>query len=383
VGLQGGVHLRSGEGEVPMSLMLPYWWKNLKNQEQEEQQKGKEPEIINPEFEEKPVVEAISKTSEDYHGGDELTFSMETQEFSEAESNVEQESQEFQEDSKTASSEDEEQSTEEQSSRSEESEIDSEKTVEDSENTEEQTEESNRDEADLTTEYSGKRKLNVAVTLRETPIDRKLRTEFQRFIERIAELETKYEIPNGTQKLSMRQLMFRSINRKALKSCYVDTYKDTVILLVDTSGSMDWWSEILQKITAIAMKRNDIEIYEAPNGLVTRPVKSWSQLEEYYDWSEYERFHEEFMKRTKNRVIIYIGDFDGGDTPYELAMNGNKVYWICNENRYWDTSDHDWCSHSLSEYPKNCIILWAYDEQDLLKIFRGEKTEQRVEEEEW
>jgi hypothetical protein len=211
--------------------------------------------------------------------------------------------------------------------------------------------------------------------LRQVAIDRALRTAFQRFIEKIAELETKYEIPNGTQKLSVKQLVKRAMSKKSLKSCYVDTYRDTVIMLVDTSGSMDWWAEILQKMTTIAMERKDIEIYEAPNGIVTRPIRSWKQLVEYYDWSDYEQYHEQFMKVTKNRVIIYIGDFDGGDTPYELAMNGNMVYWICNEDRYKDTSEHSWCSHSLAEYPRNCKILWAYNEIDLIKVFTGRRTE--------
>jgi len=376
-------------------MKLPFWWYNLNNYNLSEQ--NKQNKEINPEFEEKPVVDSISKTSEDYHGGDEITFSMDTQSDNNMEYIDEHYSTENQESSENENSSD---KCNEQDSLgdtrgtnySEESEhitkestdkvdTDDENTTEDSDDSNgnnnynndnngntDDTDDNNNDDTS-TTDYSGERKLNVSVILREEPIYRKLRTEFQRFIEKIAELETKYEIPNGTQKLSMKQLMLRSVNKKSFRSCYVDTYKDTVILLVDTSGSMYWWSEILKKVTTIAIKRKDIEIYEAPNGIITRPVKSFTQLYEYYDWSDYEMFHEEFMKNTRNRVIIYIGDFDGGDTPYELAMNGNRVYWICNESRYDDTIEHDWCSHSLTEYPSNCLVLWAYNEQDLLKIF--------------
>ncbi len=365
-----------------MVKLIEKWWKHLINNNIPENRKSEVQEVtetaeireINPEFEEKQVVEEFQQVSENYHGGQELTFSMDVQQHqqyentsSEDQSSMEQEVQE-----NSISEELNEQELEAHKSENLDSSEES-----------EYGDDSDDEEGDY--DHSGERELNVSVALRETPVTRKLRTLFQKFIERIAEVETKYEIPNGTQKLSVKRIMKRVLDRRSLKSCYVDTYKESVILLVDTSGSMDWWAGILQKITTIALERKDIEIYEAPNGLITRPIKNWQQLEEYYDWTDYEEFHKEFMRKTRNRVIIYIGDFDGGDTPYELATNGNKVYWICNENRYWDTADHDWCQHSLSEYPENCKILWAYDEEDLIKVFSWVPTEQIVEEvdEEW
>ena len=402
-------------------MKIRYWWKNLVNifnnfqdttdfQEQQTE--------INPEFEEKPVVDSITETSEDFHGGQELTFSMNSDsesvsdnnsedtynQNSEYSNNLESNDNEKPENIKSDSeysddnefNESNEDHNTEYSSNTNDTTDDSndagnvkeskelENTINDSENSEEEQEQAedyeysesdNSDNDDY--DYSDKRQTNKAFDVKETPVDRKLRTLFQRFIERIAELETKYEIPYGTERLSVKQLMKRTLNKKSLKSCYVDRYKDTVILLVDTSGSMDWWAEILSKITTIAMKRKDIEIYEAPNGIITRAIKSWKQLEEYYNWSEYEKFHEEFIRKTKNRVIIYIGDFDGGDTPYILAQK-NKVYWICNESRYWDTAEHSWCSYILSEYPETCKILWAYDEEDLIRVFSGLPTKQKV-----
>ena len=381
-------------------MKIRFWWKdlvNIFNNFQDTTDFQEQQTEINPEFEEKPVVDSITETSEDFHGGQELTFSMNLEQFSE--STLESESNNNSEDTCNQNSEysdnnefnessnesNEDHNTEYSSNMNDTTDNSNdagelEILTNDSENLEGEQEQAGNYECNSDSDYydyTGKRQTNKAFDVKETPVDRKLRTLFQRFIERIAELETKYEIPYGTERLSVKQLMKRTLNRKSLKSCYVDRYKDTVILLVDTSGSMDWWAEILSKITTIAMKRKDIEIYEAPNGIITRPIKSWKQLEEYYNWSEYEKFHEEFIKKTKNRVIIYIGDFDGGDTPYILAQK-NKVYWICNENRYWDTSDHDWCSHSLSEYPETCKILWADDEEDLIRVFSGLPTEQRV-----
>jgi hypothetical protein len=358
---------------------VPFWWKNLvnkqgdeENQETEEKQEEHEVSEINPEYEEKPIVEASQEISEDFHGGEELTFSMESEAESEETDNTsEDEGSEINSENGDSGNEgSESEGSVEESGETENSNDDSD--VTDTENGSEESEGS-----DGSREYSGEREVNKSVFLEETATDRKLKTVFQRFIERIAEVETKYEVFGDPEKLSVKQLLKRTLNKKPLSACYMQRLKEQVILLVDTSGSMDWWAEILQKMTALALKFKDIEIYEAPNGLVTRPVKSFESLNEYYDWSEYEVFHEEFVRRTKNRVIIYIGDFDGADTPYELALR-NDVYWICNEDRYEDTLDHSWCSHSLSDYPKNCRILWAYDEDGLVKVFQGISTEQRL-----
>ena len=367
-------------------MKVPHWWKHLSNISEESQKVSE----INPEFEEKPIVESTLEISEDYHGGSELTFSIETE--TEASNSLDTETEnentetsyeKVPKDSEESrrpkdsldGSEDQSESKgfrgSEEESREFEDSLDRTEDQDFSEGADEDTLSDSLD-TETETETETERQHNKAFDPYKSVTTRKLRTLFQKFIESIAEVETKYEIPNGTQRLSMKQLMKRTLDKRSLKQCYADTIKESVILLIDTSASMEWWMDIVSKITTMALERKDIEIYEAPNGLITRPVKSWEQVNEYYDWHEYQEFHDEFIRNTRNRPIVYIGDFDGGDTPYELAKN-NRVFWICNETRYKDTLEHDWCSHELAEYPESCRVLWAHNEHDLMRIFQSRR----------
>jgi hypothetical protein len=217
----------------------------------------------------------------------------------------------------------------------------------------------------------GRRNYEKVVYLRRVR-DRRLKTAFQRWLERIAELETKIEVPGDPERLSMRRVMRRILDRRPLSNCYVQRLKDTVVLLLDTSGSMVWWTEILRVMATIAVKLKDVEIFEAPNGLVKRPIKALDV--DGCGWMGCGEFHARFMRRIRGRIIIYIGDFDGGDTPYLLAQN-NRVYWLCNERRYRDTIDHDWCHFSLSELPKRCSAYRVLGEEDLVRVFTGKCVE--------
>lgn len=388
---------------MKIHLKKPFWT-NLENEgyyEQEEQLEQEEQEY-HPEYEEKPVVEATALTSEEVHGGEEQSDSGEgnkpsqsdkgtpsdgnedeqseqgNEEESQNKNGSEQENAEGQGSSEEAtgetSAEDKENAEGQGSSGNSSSSEPSEKTEtpEDGEETSEDEDEEVEEEDGTTIggQVSTKKNYRKIVELKRAE-DRRLRTAFQRWLEKIAELETKVEIPGKPERLSMRQIMKRVLDQRPLNNCYVQRLKETVILLVDTSGSMDWWAEILQTMTTIALKLKDIEIYECPNGLVTRSLTSFDT--DYYDWYLYQGYHRKFMEKTKNRTIIYIGDFDGGDTPYYLAKS-NKVYWLCNEQRYDDTLDHNWCHYSLSEYPKNCKFYRVYEREELIKVFRGGKS---------
>lgn len=387
-------------------MKIERWWQKLQNvppQDDEEEQE------YHPEYEKKPMTEATTLTSEEVHGGEEQSDSGEgikpSQSMQGSESGSEKSTGEDSQNGQSRSDSNSDKLEADENSQNGQGSSDSKMQSEDgkgSEQVEQGTSDSGSDkdknggnsrtqsESDKTgqsggqnsngvsddsesegcgddTKVSGQKNYRKVVELIEMR-NRRLRTAFQRWLEKIAELETKIEVPGNPERLSMRQMMKRVLDHRPLSSCYVQRLKDTVILLVDTSGSMDWWTEILRVMTAIALKLKDIEIYECPNGMVTRKIENFDT--QYYNWDSYKEFHEEFMRKTRSRTIIYIGDFDGGDTPYWLAKH-NKVFWLCNERRYEDTKYHDWCSHSLSEYPKNCKLYRVLDEEDLVKVFRN------------
>jgi len=177
-------------------------------------------------------------------------------------------------------------------------------------------------------------------------------------------------MPGGSW--SPKLLMKRVLDRRPLSACRV-TRTEPVVLILDTSGSMEELVELMSEITAAARRRGDLEIYTAPNGIISRRVKGRVEVDMYMS----ENFHRKVMRQITGRAVVYVGDFDGGDTPFELAIK-NRVLWLCNEDRYEDTDEHDWCSHSLCEYPRTCRIEWVYGIEDILRVARGQKTEQRL-----
>jgi hypothetical protein len=147
-------------------------------------------------------------------------------------------------------------------------------------------------------------------------------TEFYRFLEMIAEEKTKVFDPANAEEFNVKKLMFRPYERKPLNHYKMSRVKDTVVLILDNSGSMQWWSENLWTLAELAMERNDIEVYIAPNGYIEEML-----------WPRRQRVsHSEVMKKLRGRRIIYVGDFDGADTPVELSWY-NDVIWVCAEER--------------------------------------------------
>jgi len=190
-----------------------------------------------------------------------------------------------------------------------------------------------------------------------------LKTRFQKFVEQIGEIDTGLEVP-GTEKISMNEVLKRSLTKKSLKKCAVDTIKNRLILLLDTSYSMLPYINIIISIAKASFDLGEIEIRESPNGFIGKELESIDDLK--LDLKDHIR-DEDFVKRTRNRVIVYVGDFDGAETVYQLSLK-NKVYWLCSENRLEDTIDHPWCSHRLSEF--KCKIYRFENVEELVNIFK-------------
>ncbi|MEM3942511.1 MAG: hypothetical protein QXJ59_00385 [Thermofilaceae archaeon] len=149
-------------------------------------------------------------------------------------------------------------------------------------------------------------------------------TLFYRFIAAVGESSTHVEYEGG-ERYSTKKLLLRSLTREPLPKCKARREREGALLLVDTSGSMRPWEELVLTVASAAKKRGDLEVFEAPNGFFPQ------------------------LDTVKNRVVIYIGDFDGGDTPVRLSWK-NRVYWFCTEQRYRRFRSHGWMNYDESDF---------------------------------
>jgi len=337
---------------------------------------------VHPEYEEKPV-QATTYTSEESHGGEELTFSMPSQSSPQPASDNSQNTQQAQSssspqynesiqqdslenESKTTSDDDSVQKPE--NARDTGTSVDAETEPEDeSTNGNESQQDSqqefeNPDESDESEEdqaqshaYNTQQAFDIAPN-NELNI-RYYQTEFYRFIEMIAEEKTKLYDPASAEEFNVKKLMFRPYERKPLNHYKMSRVRDTVVLILDNSGSMSWWSENLETLAELAMQRNDIEVYIAPNGYIEEML-----------WPRQQRIsHSGVMKKLRGRRVIYVGDFDGADTPVELSWY-NDVIWVCPEERYTWFREHDWVHYDESDFKGAFLRVFTLDE--MLTAFR-------------
>ena len=184
-------------------------------------------------------------------------------------------------------------------------------------------------------------------------------TEFYRFLEMFAEEKMKMFDNKQPEEYNIKKLMLRKYERKSLNYYKGNKIKDTVILILDNSGSMEWWSRNLGILSLIALQRNDIQIYIAPNGEIQHIITK------HYDYIPVD--HMQVFKSLVNKKIIYVGDYDGADIPIELSWH-NDVIWICPETRYRKFLSHSWVNYSEDRF--NGVFIRAYD---LNEMFQGLK----------
>jgi hypothetical protein len=176
-------------------------------------------------------------------------------------------------------------------------------------------------------------------------------TEFYRFIELISEEKTRTFDPMGSDEYNVKKLMFRAFEKKPLSSYKMSRVRESVVIILDNSGSMQWWADNLTLLANLAAQRNDVEVYLAPNGYIEEMIYPKNQLVN----------HDEIMKRLRNRKIIYVGDFDGANTPIELSWY-NDVIWICPEERYIHFLEHDWVSYDEGKFKGAFLRVFTLDE---------------------
>jgi uncharacterized protein with von Willebrand factor type A (vWA) domain len=106
--------------------------------------------------------------------------------------------------------------------------------------------------------------------------------------------------PGGSPRL--RGPPHRTVSAEAPRRHKMPIHREGIILILDNSGSMFAWAEMLTAIAELAAQRRDVEIYVAPNG----------RIEEQISPTKKKAGHNSFIDKTTGRVIIYVGDFDGG-----------------------------------------------------------------------
>ncbi|MEM1792867.1 MAG: hypothetical protein QXE92_01355 [Thermofilaceae archaeon] len=172
--------------------------------------------------------------------------------------------------------------------------------------------------------YNANYNADAVMKMRKVAVAARFAALFNRFLATIGETSTRVEREGGEQ-YSMKKLLLRSLTKEPLTKCKVKRERESALLLIDTSGSMLPWERLVMTVANAAKERGDVEVVEAPNGYFPQ------------------------LDAVKNRVVIYIGDFDGGDTPVCLSWR-NRVYWFCTEQRYRRFRSHGWMNYDESDF---------------------------------
>ena len=188
-----------------------------------------------------------------------------------------------------------------------------------------------------------------------------LKQSFYRLVNDLADQRAGEE--PGHEVLSMKRLVRRALDKRPLEKCKVNVIHEDIIVILDDSGSMEWWANLLNALATLCVKRKDVRVFWAPNGRINDP--NWERQQGRGSIKI-----ESFPASIRGLNVIYVGDFDGGDTPFILAKAGANVAWYCPENRYNDTSEHDWCHHKLEDYPKSLQFFWTLSMIELLHAFK-------------
>ena len=352
------------EEEDIINLLRKIAGKTVETKPQEEKAR---PERVHPEQGEKPVVESRTKTSENVHGGNELTFSVEKSRYNMARSVGKKggekgsetvESERGQQGEKTGGS----------GSGSGGPRPAGNQAV----NSEAQGKKSSVGGAGENGRAGGKERASsesVENTVNERGLDQVLHRimrgggaknssmvflgrarhtlwvldkAFEDFLESWAEAGGKgfYR----TRKYDVPRLLLRRFEGKPPSKYRQEKAKNKIILILDNSGSMASLARELEAVARSALKRGVVEIYLAPNGELEAKLGRNGRAKMLAPDEK-----KQLLDSLVNQPILYVGDFDGADLPIELSWK-NKVAWICPETRYKYFEEHDWVNYEEEDY---------------------------------
>jgi hypothetical protein len=167
---------------------------------------------------------------------------------------------------------------------------------------------------------------------------KRLSTVFARVLAKIAEDLAGWPV-EGDDEWSVPALMKRRLTRENIAQCRQSREKESIVVILDTSGSCLPQAKFYAQIASAAVQAGDVELYTAPNaGLNAEKTRlGWRELENS-SWTFY------------RRTIIFFGDYDGGDTVVESSWH-NKIYWFSSEgHRYPSMILHPWCSYNIKHF---------------------------------
>jgi hypothetical protein len=316
---------------------------------------------IRPEREEKPVVQPTTKSSEETHGGTESTvsipFSLSGAQAGERREEIGLSQAQTQKGS-AKEAEEEVSGVSENGGDGEDSAPSSGEGLEDEEGADANGDEfeggfkASEDDGDEGGIYVGKYNTEQVVDLSHRRTSLFLATEFYRLLELLMEEKTKVFETTGADEFNVRRLILRPYEGKPLSHYRQSRVKEGIVILLDNSGSMEWWAEQLQLLASIALTKRDVELYAAPNGTIqTRLTNRGYVPVDHY----------EVIQKLRGRRVIYVGDFDGANTPVELSWS-NEVIWICPEMRYRRFKAHNWVDYTEEDYKGVFMRAWTLEE---------------------
>ena len=190
---------------------------------------------------------------------------------------------------------------------------------------------------------------------------RRLQSQFARVVAALAEDLTGAPV-EGDDEWAADRLLQRAITHESLGHCRQAREKETLVIVLDTSRSCRAQAMFYAEIAKLAAERGDVEVFLAPNASIEstwRRGEGWRRRSLGKPWP------------FKHRVILFFGDFDGGDAVVE-ASRDNRVYWFSCEERFRNLEEHSHNAHSLQEFKGHYwMCRSAEDFSRLVRRLRG------------
>jgi len=149
-------------------------------------------------------------------------------------------------------------------------------------------------------------------------------------ISKFAEDQCGTDVYPGTEFWDEDALLNRVMTKVPIHICRKDRELEKVILILDTSPSCSRQAMLYANIARSVVGHGLVEMYDAPNGYITRkycPVKK--KFIEFMDSETIITNRFALWEEWKNRHIIFFGDTDGWDIVTN-AMKNNTLYWFMN-----------------------------------------------------
>lgn len=187
-----------------------------------------------------------------------------------------------------------------------------------------------------------------AFSITDMPVsERQLAFMFSLIIGKVAE-DLEGAPKPGDDFWDMDALAQRHITKKSLAECRISRERERVIICLDSSPSCASMARLYQRLARAALYRDDVEIYDTPNGYVQRKFQLHGNP---IDMPFRNLFPDAGNVPLddcpwRGRTIIFFGDFDG--LPYVARTSQkNKVYymscqeWNADYQRYFSASGQD------------------------------------------